>query len=64
MSDDGRTITVQFVVTLSLKATEDFFDHELRDALTPDVEMANAMLAEAGLAVEVIDISSQEVFSA
>ena len=52
-------VTVSFKVTLD-PAAADWFDGELRLALTPDVPLANAMLERAGIAAAVQKVEEIE----
>lgn len=48
-------VTVSAVVNEGGLGVEDFFEHEIRDALTPDVTLLNEMLVNAGLPLIVED---------
>lgn len=60
MSEQSVTIAVQYVVTVSGEAVVDLFDHELREALTPDVALLNALLEQAGIAAKVTAVTVDE----
>lgn len=57
------TLKVSYLVKISLTADgsitsiSELFSHELRDTLTPDVELLNAMLENAGLPIQVVELT-------
>jgi hypothetical protein len=54
-------LTVMFKVTVTASdnsgdlTVDDFFDHEIKDALMPDVSLLDAMLDDAGLPLRITE---------
>lgn len=49
-------VTVALAAGAAGLAITDYFEHEIRDALTPSIALCNTLLDDAGLPLEVLEI--------
>lgn len=65
LSPETVEVTVSFSVSVAALENDrsltvkDYFHHEIRDALTPDIPLMNELLADAGLPIQVLSTRSQ-----